>query len=66
MKKRVELYRKGIIDFSTIKNSFQGWQAYARWGNMHRLREKIKIEYCPCKDCKNKVDNLWYNVIAKR
>ncbi|MBS3089690.1 hypothetical protein J4461_02290 [Candidatus Pacearchaeota archaeon] len=50
MKKRVELYRKGIIDFSTIKNSFQGWQAYARWGNMHRLREKIKIEI---------IDILW-------
>jgi hypothetical protein len=44
MERKVELYKKEIIDFSALFESYQGWQAYARWANTYRLREKIKKE----------------------
>jgi len=44
MEKKVELYKKEMIDFSTLFESYQGWQAYARWGDTHKLRNKIKRE----------------------
>ncbi len=50
MKKKVELYKQGIIDFSTLKESYQGWQAYARWADTYKLREEIK---------KKIIDILW-------
>ena len=44
MRKKIELYKKSIIDFNTLKESYQGWQAYARGGTTHKLRESIKKE----------------------
>jgi hypothetical protein len=50
MHKKVELYKQGIIDFSTLKDSYQGWQAYAKWANTYKLRKRIK---------KNIIGLLW-------
>ena len=44
MKRKIELFREGIIDFKTFADSYQGWQAYARWANTYKLREEIKRE----------------------
>lgn len=44
MKRKIELFRKGAIDFKTLADSYQGWQAYAIWGNTHNLRKRIKAE----------------------
>jgi len=38
------LFREGEASFTQIFDSYQGWQAYAKWVNTHRLRERIKGE----------------------
>jgi len=44
MRKKINLFKKGIIGFCTLFEIYQGWQAYAKWANTHKLREKIKKE----------------------
>ena len=44
MKRKIELFKNGIIDFKTLTESYQGWQAYAKWANTYKLRRKIKME----------------------
>ena len=44
MRKKIYLFKKGVIDFGTLYDSHQGWQAYAKWANTHKLRQKIKME----------------------
>ena len=44
MRRKIELFKKGAIGFNTLFESYQGWQAYANWGNTHKLRNKIKNE----------------------
>ena len=34
-------YEKGEIDYHTLFESFQGWNAYAKWGNSHNLKKKL-------------------------
>jgi len=50
MRRKIDLYRKGLMDFTSLKESYQGWQAYARWGNTHNLRNRIKMKI---------IDTLW-------
>ncbi len=44
MRRKIELYRKGIISFETIFNSYHGWFAYAIWADTYNLRNRIKME----------------------
>jgi len=44
MKRKIGLFKEGIIDFRTLMESYQGWQAYAKWANTHKLRKQIKKE----------------------
>ena len=44
MKRKIHLFKEGVIDFHTLAESYQGWQAYAKWGNTYKLRRKIKRE----------------------
>jgi len=44
IRRKNDFYRDRIISFSSIKDSYQGWQAYAKWGNTYKLREQIKKE----------------------
>jgi len=44
IRRKNDFYRDRIISFSSIKDSYRGWQAYAKWGNTYKLREQIKKE----------------------
>lgn len=41
MERKIRHYQEGRKDFSSLLESYQGWQAYACWGNTRRLRKKI-------------------------
>lgn len=41
IKVKIEQYEKGIINMEQLLESYQGWQAYARWANTHKLRNEI-------------------------
>jgi len=53
MRKKIWLFRKRAIDFRTLFESYQGWQAYAKWANSYKLRNKIKMEV---------IGAIWENV----
>lgn len=57
MQRKIELYKKGESNFSKIKDSYQGWQAYAIWGNTYKLRNKIKREI---------IDFLWEKIDSEK
>ena len=42
MNQKISLYKIGKKSFSSLKDSYQGWQAYARWANTYKLREETK------------------------
>lgn len=44
MKRKIRAYNKGEGNFENLFESYQGWQAYAKWGNTYKLREKMKKE----------------------
>lgn len=44
MRKKIELYKNDAIGFSNIFDSYQGWQAHAKWASTFRIRKKIKEE----------------------
>ena len=46
MQKKINSYEKGDISFSLVFNSSKGWEAYAKWANTYKLREKMleKVE----------------------
>ncbi len=41
MLRKIELYKNGELSHKKILESFQGWQAYARWANTYKLRKDI-------------------------
>ncbi len=41
MTKKVELYKSGTTSHEKLLESFQGWQAYAKWANTFKLRKEI-------------------------
>ncbi len=41
MKNKCRKFKLGETDKSTLRESFQGWQAYAKWANTHKLRKCI-------------------------
>jgi len=42
MNRKIELFNQDKIGFRSLGESYQGWQAYARWANTHELRKEIK------------------------
>lgn len=38
MLSKIECYKNGEITYEIIFESFQGWQAYAKWANTYKLR----------------------------
>ena len=38
---KVEKYKRGEISKEKILESFQGWQAYSKWANSHKLRRRV-------------------------
>mgnify|MGYP001600114562 CR=1 FL=1 len=48
--KKIIAYERGDATFNSVFNSYQGWQAYAKWANTCKLREKIKRDI---------IDALW-------
>ena len=45
----VEKYKKGEITKEKIMESFQGWNAYAKWANSFKLRRKLSEKIYPIK-----------------
>ena len=54
MKNKISKYKSGKITFSQLKDSYQGWQAYAKWANTYKTRKEIKSEI---------IDSLWMKII---
>ena len=50
MQKKITDYKSGDKSFSSVFDSYQGWQAYTKWANTYNLREKTK---------KDIIDILW-------
>ncbi len=44
MRRKIHLFKEGVLGFRSLIESYQGWQAYARWANTYNLREQIKKE----------------------
>jgi hypothetical protein len=53
MFKKIKMYKEGGKDFSSLFDSYQGWQAYAQWGKTYTLRKKVKKEI---------IDILWKKI----
>jgi RNA-directed DNA polymerase len=56
MKQKIKLFEESAIDFRTLAESYQGWQAYANRGNTYRLR----------RDIKNKIINVIWNKLQSQ
>ena len=41
---KIKNHNEGKVDTESILESFQGWNAYAKWANTYRLREKTKLK----------------------
>lgn len=44
MQRKVQSYAEGETDYRKLMESYQGWQAYAKWANTLKLRRKILKE----------------------
>ncbi len=41
MRRKIELFKQGLISKEKILESFQGWSAYAKWANCFKLRKNL-------------------------
>ncbi len=41
MKKKIEKFARDEIPYRTITESYQGWQAYAKWADTFKLRKRL-------------------------
>jgi len=41
MQIKIKLFKEGKISYEKLLESFHGWQAYAKWANSHKLKEKV-------------------------
>ena len=41
MFKKIEKYKQGVICKKKLLESFQGWNAYAKWANSFKLRKEV-------------------------
>ncbi len=44
IRKKIESFSIGKVDYYKITETFQGWQAYAKWANTFKLRKNIVKE----------------------
>jgi len=44
MERKISLFNKGEISHKEILEIYQGWNAYAKWANTNKLRERIKMK----------------------
>jgi hypothetical protein len=57
MQRKINLFKQRKKGFSELMDSYQGWQAYARWANTYELREKIKRDI---------VDIIWERIVFEK
>ena len=50
MRRKISLFNKSKMEFRELFDSYQGWQAYAKWASTRKLRDKIKREI---------IDTIW-------
>ena len=43
MERKIKLYNKEEIDYTKLLESFQGWQAYAKWDDRYKLRTQFNM-----------------------
>lgn len=53
MIRKIRMFKDGKMDFRPLMESYQGWQAYARWANTYRLRKNL---------ARTLVDIIWNKV----
>jgi retron-type reverse transcriptase len=41
MKKKIEIFKQGLMKEDKFLESFQGWSAYAKWANTFKLRRRM-------------------------
>ena len=41
MQRKIDLFNNGEISYEKFFESFQGWNAYAKWANSHNLIKKL-------------------------
>ena len=41
IKVKINEYEKGEVEYNNLFESFQGWNAYARWADSYKLREEL-------------------------
>ncbi len=44
MQIKIKLFRDELLSYEKLLESFQGWNAYAKWANSYKLREKVLRE----------------------
>jgi hypothetical protein len=54
IEQKIKAYSQGKISFSEIKESFQGWQAYARWANSYKSINGTKMKI---------IETLWNKIV---
>ncbi|UZE94343.1 MAG: hypothetical protein IB618_02080 [Candidatus Pacearchaeota archaeon] len=42
---RIEQYKIGFLSYEKMIESYQGWQAYAKWANSFKLRKEIQKDF---------------------
>jgi RNA-directed DNA polymerase len=41
---KIKLFKEGLLPYEKLLESFQGWNAYTKWANSHKLRERVLNE----------------------
>ncbi len=41
IQRKINEFNTGMLDYSRLFNSFQGWNAYASWANSYKLVERL-------------------------
>ncbi len=41
---KIKMLKEGVLSYGKLLESYQGWQAYARWADTYNLRKKILME----------------------
>jgi len=41
---KIKLFREGLMPLDKLLESFQGWNAYAKWANSYKLKEKVSLK----------------------
>lgn len=52
MQRKINNFHKGEINYNQLMESFQGWQAYAKWANTYKLRKSLVKEIYKIKKSK--------------